>query len=224
MAKTIVTIAEQKYATVFLQYLHDHYSKAINAKDALLVEAVVAWFHQESGSLSKIIGNNPFNLRTSPLQVGVRKSIRGNGQFSTFATLSRGFEAAARLLVVGGGPTDAYGYRLALNALKQGGNSGAWNFLVALAMSKWDAGRYGTHNWQQAADPKYNHLLRNYLNMGGLAVVVTKTVVRSTPPTPPVPDPPPSDLPAPFHPLDYLDPWRAKGFYQARHRQRDVAG
>ena len=140
MAKTIVTIAEQKYATVFLQYLHDHYSKAINPKDALLVEAVISWLHDESTSLAKIRKNNPFNLKSpDSVRIAAGKKRIVKGTTITYSSLTKGFQAAAKLLITGdtGGTK---GYALALNALKQGGNSGAWNFLVALAMSKFDAG------------------------------------------------------------------------------------
>jgi hypothetical protein len=165
MSKATVTYAETQAVKAFLGYLKTHWAKSINPNDQFLIIAVTAWFHQESGSLSRVIGNNPFNIRTSPLQSGSRLSKNGNGHFAIFSSMAKGFEAAAYLLIHG---NKAYGYQLALNALKHSGNQGANDFIAALAMSSWDAGHYGVNNWTEAYDAKTNHLLRVYLSFGGI--------------------------------------------------------
>jgi hypothetical protein len=204
--------------------------------------AVAAWFIQESGGLSRVIGNNPFNIRSSPLQSGTRKS-RGNGHFAVFSSMAKGFEAAAWLLIHGGYgnkkvaikgyrviegkkvpyikgyrrvDADAYGYRLAIAALMKGGNQGANDFLAALAMSSWDAAHYGAHNIKQAYQAKHNHLIRNYLTFGG--------VMLDAPAKPRKPIP---ELARDFNfrtsPNNFLDPWYAKRLYDSRRHGVDVA-
>jgi hypothetical protein len=212
-----VSYAETVAIKGFLRYLHNNYSKSISTTDTFLIAAVAAWYRQESGSLANVIGNNPFNIRSSPLMSGQRLSKNGNGHFAIFSSLSRGFEAAAYLLMHG---NKAYGYQTALNALKHGGNAAAVDFLAALARSSWDAGRYGTHNWTDAYNFKVNHLLRIYAGISGIQM--------SDPhPKPPKRKPPPK--PRPKLPRDfnyqvvvqnYLDPWLAKRAYQHRHKAK----
>ena len=164
-----------------------------------------------------MIGNNPFNIRSSPLASGYRKSSRPHGgHFAIFSSLSRGFEAAAYLLMVGGRGTgrrdqDAYGYRLAINALKNGGNAGAWNFLTAMALSKWDAAHYGVKPGQNAASQRHNHLLGVYLSFGGLEAPPVKPPKKV-----PIPHGP-KRLNPPAASREYLDPYAILGFYRARH-------
>lgn len=216
MAK--VSFAETKAIQGFLGYLNKNYSKRITTTDTYLIAAVSAWFHQESGGLSHVLGNNPFNIRDSPLENGSRQTAH-NGHFATFATIAIGFAAAARLLMYGGHGSgskdrDAYGYRLAINALKQGGNQGAVDFLAALAMSSWDAGRYGTHNWAEAYSPKSNHLLRNYVGITGIQL-------KDPHPKPKKQPKPPPTLPRDFNyqvsVRNYLDPYAAGRRYEHRH-------
>lgn len=227
----------------FLGYLNRHYSKRIDYKDTNLIMAVAAWFVQESGGMSRVIGNNPFNIRSSPLQSGTRKSRNGNGSFAVFATMAKGWEAAAYLLMHGGYgnkkvpiygyhvidgkkkpyikgykrvDADAYGYRLVLDALKKGGNQGANDFLAALAMSKWDAAHYGSHNWTEAYQAKHNHLIRNYLTYGGVMLDAPEK------PRKPIPE-----LARDFNyrtsPNNFLDPWYALRLYRSRRRAGSVA-
>lgn len=231
-----------KAIQAFLGYLHDHYSKRINNKDPNLIMAVAAWFMQESGGLSRVIGNNPFNIRDSPLQSGTRQT-RGNGHFAVFSSMAKGFEAAAYLLLHGGYgnkkvaiyevrvvdgvkrsvvvgykkvDSDLYGYRLALAALMKGGNQGANDFLAALAMSKWDSAHYGAHNWQEAYTKEHNHLIRNYLTYGG--------VILSAPEKPRKPIPPlAQDFRFQVSPNNFLDPWFVKRLYERRRRGSSVA-
>jgi hypothetical protein len=221
----VISFAETKAIQGFLSYLNKNYSKRISTTDTLLIAAVSAWFHQESGGLSRVIGNNPFNIRSSPLQSGQRTSKNGNGKFAVFSSMAVGFAAAAHLLMRGGWGTniqdvDAYGYRLALNALKRGGNQGAVDFLAALAMSKWDAAHYGVNGWLQAYDPKQNHLIRNYVGITGVQL-------KDPHPKPPKPLP---ILPRDFNyqvvVRNYLDPWAVSALYKHRTRRQtiDVSG
>ena len=220
-ASNTVSYKETLAIQAFLKYLNRNYSKSINSQDQFLILAIASWFHQESGGLSKVIGNNPFNIRNSPLQSGQRTSKNGNGKFAIFSSMARGFMAAAYLLMHGGHGSgskdlDAYGYRLALNALKRGGNQAAVDFLAAMAMSKWDAAHYGTASWVDAYDPKRNHLLRVYFGW--------KYVQLKDPHPKPPKEPPP--LPQDFNykvvVRNYLDPWAAQQRYDSRH-QRTIA-
>lgn len=205
----------------FLKYLNVNYNKRVDYRDVNLIMAVASWFVQESGGLSRVIGNNPFNIRNSPLQSGQRTSRNGNGKFAIFKDMQTGFAAAAYLLMHGGwgsgkNDQDAYGYRLALAALLKGGNQGANDFLAALAMSKWDAAHYGAHNIQEAYQAKHNHLIRNYLTYGG--------VMLDAPEKPRKPIPPlAQDFKYQIAPNNFLDPWFPKRLYESRRHATDVA-
>lgn len=212
-----VSYAEASASQAFLGYLNKHYSKLINPKDTFLIIAITAWFHQESGSLRNVIGNNPFNIRpgmTSFMSNGFRVSKNGNGKFLTFATMEKGFEAAAYLLMHG---NKAYGYQLAINALKNGGNQAANDFLAALAMSSWDAAHYGATDWTSAYDPKSNHLLRTYLTFHGVQMANPHPKPKKQRPV----------LPADFNyrvnGRVYVDPWDAGRRYAKRHGRIGLA-
>lgn len=237
----IVSYNETVAIQAFLGYLNKHWSSRINARDSLLIAAVSAWFHQESGGIKSVIGNNPFNIRpgmTSFLSNGYRVSTQGNGKFLTFASMSRGFEAAAYLLIHG---SKTYGYQTAINGLRKGGNQGATDFLAALAASSWDAAHYGTHNWADAYNPKKNHLLRNYLAIGGVRMedpnpdrrgqwgkhrkgggTNSQTKGKPSKPAKPIPE-----LPRDFNfrvvPNNFIDPYAAGVLYANRH-SRTVTG
>ncbi len=227
MAVKTVSYAETIAIQAFLGYLSKNYSKSINAKDTFLIAAVSAWFHQESGGLGSVIGNNPFNIRKSPLQSGTRLSRNGNGHFAVFASMAKGWEAAAYLLMVG---NKAYGYQIALNALKRGGNQAAVDFLAALAMSSWDAAHYGATDWLSAYNPRSNHILRNYLGVGGIQLrdpnPGSHPQSPGSPGSPSQSKPQPPKKPAPILPRDfnyqvvvrhYLNPWVARNRYATRH-------
>lgn len=211
---TTISYAETIAIQAFLTYLEKNYAKSINPKDTLLIAAVGAWFFQESGGLKNVIGNNPFNIRpgmVSFLSNGYRVSKNGNGKFLTFATLSIGFQATAYLLMHA---NKAYGYQLALNALKNGGNQGAYDFLAALAMSSWDAAHYGATDWLTAYDPKTNHLLRTYQSITGVQLI------NPHPKPKPKPKPHPVLVTPHYYNVTsrvYLDPWAARDMYRKRH-------
>lgn len=213
--------AESQAAIAFLKYLHDHYSKQINPNDTYLIMAVGAWIMQESGGIKRVLGNNPFNIRDSPFAIGYRQTKNGNGHFAIFRTVADGLRAAAYLLMHGGfgkgsKDADAYGYRLAINALKHGGNQAANDFLAALAMSSWDAAHYGTTDWMTAYDPTRNHLLRVYLSFTGAQI-------KDPHPKPAKPIP---KLPRDFNyqvlVRNYTDPWAAKDLYLTRHQPQGL--
>lgn len=215
MSKRVVSYTETIAIQAFLGYLSKHYSKLINNKDTYLIAAVAAWFYQESGGEKRVIGNNPFNIRPGLLSFmsnGYRQAGK-NGKFLTFASLSKGFEAAAYLLIHG---SKAYGYQIALNALKNGGNQAAVNFLAALAMSSWDAAHYGVSDWLNAYDQQRNHLLSVYASITGVQI-------GNPHPKPPKPRP---LLPRDFNyhvvVRNYLDPWAAGQRYAKRHNRMTV--
>lgn len=222
MAGITLTYSEVSGIKAFLGYLHRNYSKQINANDNLLIAAVGAWLYQESGGLRNVIGNNPFNIRDSPLQSGSRQTKNGNGHFAVFASIAKGFEAAAYLLMHGGHGSgskdqDLYGYRLILNALKNGGNQAAYDFMAALAMSKWDAGHYGVKDWQDAYS-KHNHLVAVYRSITGLQLQDPHPKAKKVKPRP--------QLPRDFNynptVRSYIDPYVARDRYAARHKRQSL--
>jgi len=115
-------------ARAFLRYLGAPETREMQV-------AVVAWYRQESGSIQKIIGNNPFNIKkgaASYLSVGERK-----GGFLIFPSLARGFKAAA---IVIEDLAPAYGYGTVILAAMSGNPI---RFLGALANSSWSESHYG---------------------------------------------------------------------------------
>lgn len=208
---SIASQAEVKFAIAFVKYLKgDWYN-------TFLLTAVVAWMRQESGGLSRVIGNNPFNIRpgmTSFLSNGVRRSRNGNGYFLTFASLERGAQAAAYLLMNG---SRAYGYYLAVNAARRmnGGQQVGLDFLTALALSSWDAAHYGAPD----GNPQKNNLVRVWVSITGLKMPDPEKDKPKAPkkkkprPVPPRPLPPPTPAS-----LLYIQPYDSRDFYRAKHR------
>lgn len=203
MAK-VATVAEVKAAQAFLKTIGADY------KNQDLIRGVIAWFHQESGSIAKVLGNNPFNIRNDPNAIGYRQT-KGNGSFAIFATLEEGFQAAARLLLRGmlNDKDDYRGYGLIIKAARRGD---ILDFLTAIAISKWDAGHYG----YTPDHPENNHLIGAYNAITGLTMPVPK---------PPKPKPRqlpkrPRDIPAPFQPTPFLDAGAVGRSYRERHRNR----
>jgi len=138
-----MTLPERAGATKFILTLG-------GVADMPMMRAVTAWFRQESGSVSRVIGNNPFNIRPGAatyLSNGTRE-VTGNGIFLTFPTLAIGFQAAAVVLKSSGA---TYGYDHAIASLRRGDEIG---FLANLALSSWCATHYGV-------DPRstQNHLV-----------------------------------------------------------------
>jgi hypothetical protein len=136
-------------ARAFLRYL-----KAPESKE--MQYAVVAWFRQESGSIAKTIGNNPFNIRPGAAtiySVGTRKGPIGS--FLVFATLNRGFMAAAVALKA---IAPSYGYGSVIRAAQTGN---PLHFLAQLANSSWSGSHYGVtaRAFAQGMD---NHLVVVY--------------------------------------------------------------
>lgn len=210
----VATVAETSAARAFLTYL------SADPNNRGMVQAVVAWFRQESGSLSRVIGNNPFNIRSSPLASSYRQT-RSNGRFAIFPSLDVGFRAAARLLLSMG---ERYGYGAVVRAARAGNPR---DFLMALALSSWDAGHYGM--------PKVNHLIDVYNGITGLQIAGPPKVPPKPKPTvPPIVTPKPTPLPVmptalkpPTFATEFIDGFAVHRFYAARHRQVDglpVAG
>lgn len=194
-------------AQAFLRFL------GANWRSNLLIIAVVAWMRQESGGLSHVIGNNPFNLRPGAddamYRSGIRKSKNGNGHFSVYATLENGLVATANRLLKAG--NDWRGYGLIVRAARAGSPV---DFLTAIALSAWDAGHYGL--------PKDNHLLRVYASFTGLKLPAPKSTepkptkaARKIPPAPAV-------LRAPNLEMHYLDGYDSGRFYRERHKSDDI--
>lgn len=219
MAKRVVSYQETIAIKAFLTFLNKNYSKLINPNDTYIIAAVAAWFYQESGGAKSVIGNNPFNIRpgmVSFMAIGVRTSTKGNGKFLVFASLSAGFAATAYLLIHA---NKAYGYQLALNALKHGGNQAALDFLAALSQSSWDAAHYGANDWLDAYNPAKNHLLNVYTSITGVQL------------GDPHPKPKPQPKVIPRIPRDfnyqvvvknYLDPYAAADLYNRRKRRQSL--
>jgi hypothetical protein len=198
MSGVIASAAETKAAQAFLKQLGAAW------QNNLLILAVVAWFRQESGNLSKVIGNNPFNIRpgiTSQFASGIRRSKNGNGYFLVFKTLEAGFAAAAYLLQ----HVHGHGYELAIKALLR---QDPVDFLTALALSDWDAGHYGL--------PQNNHLLAVYASFTGLQLPPPEPTKRKHKAV--IPDKPKYLAAPPAHPGgEFIDGRAAGTFYDARH-------
>lgn len=218
MARHVVTFAEQRIARLLLQYLHDHWNKHVNVNDPFLIEAIVAWYRVQTNNGRRIQFNNPFAVTHVTVHYGPYDSHWTTNDLNKYRTLDQGIAGAAKQLIAGAkSGSDQVWLSGALNALKLGGNTGGWQFLSWLAMSSWSPSHFGVSDGQNAADQRYNNLLKEYLNQGGLEAqkVVKKTVTRQVQ----VPAPP-RDLNAPVVVRSYIDPWAAKGFYESRHHGR----
>lgn len=219
--KVTVTLAEQAYAKLLLQYLHDHYSRSIKANDPFLIYAMAAWLHAADKEFpNRLKSNNPFGL------------LDGAGKMVKFKSIRLGIIGAAKALIAQSKNNavvviDSEGRKRvirqnthlemslfagALNALKHGGNTGASQFLMWLAYTSWSPSHYGWKYGEDVGKPENNKLLAWYVRFSGLETqVVKKTTKTIRLPMPP------RDLNAPMIVRDYLDPWAAKGFYEARH-------
>lgn len=215
--KRTVSYRETQAIRSFLGFLQKTYRK-INVNDTLLIAAISALIHVESGSFKGIKYNNPFNLRGDPyrelvIRKGKRSSVERPGRLLHFKTLEGGFRAFAKTLL--NAPKGSM-YNLALNALKRGGNDAAVDFLAAIAMSQ-IAGSYGVNDWLLAYDSNSNALLKEYLTIGGVQL---RNPVAAPPP------PPPPELPRDFNykvvVRDYLDPWARGRLYDGRHRRQNL--
>ena len=135
-------------AQLFLRVLGANY------KNRYMVKAVIAWFRQESGGISKVIHNNPFNIRPGVASKYSNGTWPGReGVFLSFSTLSKGFAAAAVVLK---SIAPSYGYGTIITAARSGN---ATRLLAAIALSGWDGSHYGVdmHHREEAFTTK-NHL------------------------------------------------------------------
>ncbi len=126
-----------------------------------MVRAAVAWFRQESGNLSRVISDNPFNIKpgaASKLATGT--DARG---FLVFPSMAAGWQAAA-LVITAGAPD--HGYGTVLTAARR---NDALQFLAQLARSQWSESHYGWVPGANARDTT-NHLVANYV---GLRILFT---------------------------------------------------
>jgi len=218
--------AEVGFAQAFLKQLGGDYN------NIYLITAVVAWMRQESGGLSKVIGNNPFNLRPGRddlrFRSGTRKSKNGNGFFSVYASLAKGAQAAANRLISAG--SDYRGYNDIVSAArgnysKQPGDQAlqARDFLKAIAMSKWNASHYGALDITGPPDERHygeeyhedaNHLIMLWRKFTGL----TFPAVKNPMPKPPRNRPKPQKSLIMALPLgNYIKPYAARTFFEQRH-------
>lgn len=221
MAKVIVTKAEQAYARMLLTYLHNHYSKSISTNDPYLIYAIAAWLHAADKEWpNRLKLNNP---------LGVRDQY---GELMKFGSIKAGIIGAARMLIYQSKPnwvTNPYGgqrvnthnemalFKGALNALKHGGNTGGSQFLMWLAYTSWSPSHYGWNPGEDVAKPENNRLIKWYISFGGMETTVTKRTVKK------VKLPAPArDLNVPITPMNYLDPWAVKAFYEATHKRIPV--
>jgi hypothetical protein len=140
--------AEILGAQTFLRTLGADY------KNRYMIKAVIAWFRQESGGVSKVLYNNPFNIRPGVATKYSYGTWQGRvGSFLKFSSLSKGFAAAAMTLRA---IAPAYGYGTVITAAKSGN---ATRFLAALALSGWDGTHYGVDmNHREEAFTTKNHL------------------------------------------------------------------
>jgi len=144
-----VTVAEARYARFFLVRAHARITPA-------MIRAVTAWFRQESGYLSRVIGCNAFNIQPGAATY-LSTGIGPNG-FLVFPDLETGFLAAAVVLIE---LAPSYGYGTVLAAARR---PDALAFLAALARSSWSASHYG---WVPGANARglTNHLVSVYVKL-----------------------------------------------------------
>lgn len=120
-----------------------------------MIAAMKAWMRAEGISSTK--RNNPWNLHQGaacggdndrgkfcprhdlPGQIGVVNVAPGDKNVAVFDTLDHGVQASANNLIRLSG--SGYGYDRVIKYARKGD---AVNFLNALALSSWSAGRYGT--------------------------------------------------------------------------------
>jgi len=221
--------AEVGFAQAFLKQLGGDYN------NVYLITAVVAWMRQESGGLSKVIGNNPFNLRPGKdderFRSGTRKTRNGNGFFSVYSSLAKGAQAAANRLLSAG--ADYRGYA-AIVAATRGNYSKvqadqalqARDFLKAIALSKWNASHYGairvtptrtgdpTHKTWTAYDENKNHLILLWRSFTGLSFPPVKNPAPEQPRNRPQPQ---KSLIMSLPRGNYIKPYAARTFFEQRH-------
>jgi hypothetical protein len=167
-------VAEIRGAQMFLRDLRADWH------DPYLVKAVIAWFRQESGYVSKVIGNNPFNIRpgsASGEAIGVRE-----GGYLVFPTLTTGFSAAATVLT----STRMYGYPRIVRYAREGN---ALFFLSTLSWSSWSSARYGARTGAEARSAAHNKLIAIYVRLP-MPVRRGLRVVPVPPETSTLPEPP----------------------------------
>lgn len=218
MAKAKTTKAEVNFALSFLKYAGVSAPHA----NAYLLIAVIAWLRQESGGLHRVIGNNPFNIRSSPFAVGYRKTKNGNGHFAIFKDLDAGARATVALLK-SDGAHGWRGYGLILKAATRAvGKSDkdkqqqGLDFLNAIAMSKWDAAQYGTKKATNATEfTAMNHLVRVWSSLLGSPISIPQPQPKTPKPPPPKPIQPDDKLwSTPVH--EYIEPYAAFQSYEER--------
>lgn len=217
MAKKPKTNArEVSFALSFLKYAGVKFPE----RNAYLLLAVIAWLRQESGGIGRVIGNNPFNIRSSPYASGYRISRNGNGRFAIFKTLDAGARATVALLK-SDGANGWRGYGRIMRSILHGGGSEtadrdqAIQFLTAIALSRWDAAHYGSMVGQDVGtyDGTKNHLIQVWMKLLGAPVII---------PPPPVKPPKPVDPPQPrildWHTPQYerIEPYAAYRFIKDR--------
>lgn len=205
MAGKVVSLAEANAAKTFLAAL------GIRNPSNAVIAAVVTWMVAESGGLSKVIGNNPFNLRpgfasqyaSGTRTIGYDPRTGEPIQVLKFSSLTKGLQAAAYYLAGTGA------WKNVVNALKQGNVIG---FLSGIA-------KYST---------KYGYT--TLWNMFKQYTAVTQPPVQQPQQPAPAPTPAPTpptykfprfykQLAPPAAPLrQYLDGYRADSSYRARHR------
>lgn len=218
MAYVKPTATELKFAYRLLLYLH------ANLQNSYLLLAIVAWTRSESGR--NWIGNNPLNIRNSQFATGYRQT-KSNGHFALFASVDAAAKATAYFLVHNKGN----GYdKMILAATRNGGEKDyakqGIDFLLALVVSKWDAGHYGLTKTEML-DPKNLYSTTLYKVWSGLLghkVTLPADVVPTKPAAKPPPKPhQPRTLKHEYPQHDYLQPYAAEGFYLARHKAPTVA-
>lgn len=225
---------ERRFAYQFLRYL------GANLTNQYLYYAVIAWMRKESGTT--YIGNNPFNLRPgkddAKYRSGVRKSKRKNGgYFSVYPSLTAAARATAQRLIRAGSDYRKYNSIVNIARRQTKDEEGqAWDFLAALALSKWSSDHYGTGKavTVKTYDKAKNALvpiwagLVNYAAKHRLKNLVPLDAAKpwdapAKKPAKPKPAPPKANdrLPSQARP-NFLEPYDAYGFYEARRRPTPV--
>lgn len=194
---------EIRFALALLKYLR------ANVNNAYLIRAIVAWTRAESGVNWE--GNNPLRI--------------GHGQ--RFSSITAAAQATARKLIAGAQ------YRPMLRRIReapqgdQQQGAQAYDFLMLLATSDWDARHYGMmrlaparpgqkKKWVFDPNGQPSALLNVWNKLLDMPFTIPGDPIK--PPKQPKPprQPKVQELPTTLH-HEYIDPYQALHFYEARH-------
>jgi hypothetical protein len=231
----VTTAAEVAFALNLLNNLH------ANSGNVYLLLAVIAWMRAGG----RVIGNNPLGLAPGPDDQRYRSGQRVTGR-TTMIRRSRGrnirvtvtaYASTYRNLAVAAmasanrllrAQTGYNGYALIVRSAQRKAKETptdqqqqGLDFLAAIALSNWDKNHYGTSGAGASYDVARNRLVQIWASLLGHPVNLP---VAATPPPASVAPPAQPAAPVPAEPdrlnkvprRDYIEPYAAQAFYEAK--------